>query len=377
MKIEDEIKKQSNYNLDYSKISPKINYEKYSFKKNNISKIFLFFNFKKSFAVTYMLMFICLIFALILSNFSFINQTTTITTNFNNSNFSFNILEDEFTLIGIAAYKEFEEIENGNNRIRNINNFKKSNNRNTDFNISYSFEYIKIKKAIKFCINTNYIPDEESRILIEEYCGIGKLELVVAEFDVYEKKYDELNVVISDTLISLRGNKGYYSILANSGGNIDNDYLIVFSSHKKILNGSIVKNSTSPILTVFLKEYNLEKYLYFKVSEEKLSSNDYNPNNGMVELEYIIKVSKNTIYSIYDLAAIPTKIVEVKIKKVEDNYIIVENNEDLLIVYYTDYTEGVGIGLLEKGDKILIEFDYLFDGYNPYCVKANNISYVS
>ena len=180
-------------------------------------------------------------------------------------------------------------------------------------------------------------------------------------------------------MASFRGKNGYYTILANNGGKIEEDDLIMFSSHKILSNGSVDKDLTPPILTFYFKTLDSKKSLCFQTNDEKLSIYDYKTENAFVYNGEIKSVSNNSIYSVFDVSYIGIREVEVLVIEVDvDNKIIlVDSGYKLESIYYTKFTEGVEFLSLKKGDKIIVGYDFLFEEYDPSSVKAHYIDYVS
>ena len=202
----------------------------------------------------------------------------------NNKEINYNASINENSLIGIAAYYEFD-----NKTVNNISNIsiknKNSNLIDSDYEskeeeylkISYPYDYVKIISAYKFSIYVDDIEDQVAKEIIESSCGLGELEVVISDFETYIEKGETRYPSVQDTLISLRGYNGYYTILVNSGVYIDNNSLEVFSSHKKLLDEEVSKDFTPPILSIFLeKKNNNEHYVYFETSNDLLSFGNYN-----------------------------------------------------------------------------------------------------
>ena len=353
MDLEKIIKDESEYNLDFQKISNKIDYKKYKSNANIINEIIPFISFKKVLTLIYFI-FIGFIIVNVLSPVSKIlnNKNTTFTDNFTTFpnidilDFSLNIINDEFSLLSIASHREFED--NNDKKITNtIMQYKVDSTQHTinSNNISYSFEYVEIISAIKFNLLSTDIVDAIAKNIIEENCGIGILEVVIAKFNVYENVEGKLCILASDTMLSFKGENGYYTVLANGGVNIDDGYIITFSSHKKLLESSINKDFTPPILTIFFKIEGDDKYIYFKTSDKKIEISDYNHNNQLIKIKVLKQVSKNTIYSIYELSKLPIMKVELLIKNVDvkNCKILVSSVTKLNVIYFTNYTNGVSL----------------------------------
>ena len=300
----------------------------------------------------------------------------------NNKEINYNASINENSLIGIAAYYEFD-----NKTVNNISNISiKKNNSNLIENdseskeeylkISYPYDYVKIISAYKFRIYVDDIEDQVAKEIIESSCGLGELEVVISDFETYVEKGETRYPSVQDTLISLRGYNGYYTILVNSGVYIDNNSLEVFSSHKKLLDEEVSKDFTPPILSIFLeKKNNNEHYVYFETSNDLLSFGNYNQEKAFKNTTEIENVSRSTMYSTYELTKMPTKEVSASILNIdiENKYLEVETIDKLKYVYFNDYTEGAEITSLNIGDIIIVEYDFLFEKYNPIRVYANTI----
>ena len=301
----------------------------------------------------------------------------------NNKEINYNASINENSLIGIAAYYEFD-----NKTVNNISNISiKKNNSNLIENnseskeedyikISYPYDYVKIISAYKFSIYVDDIEDQVAKEIIESSCGLGELEVVISDFETYVEKGETRYPSVQDTLISLRGYNGYYTILVNSGVYIDNNSLEVFSSHKKLLDEEVSKDFTPPILSIFLeKKNNNEHYVYFETSNDLLSFGNYNQEKAFKNTTEIENVSRSTMYSTYELTKMPTKEVSASVINVdiENKYLEVETIDKLKYVYFNEYTEGAEITSLNIGDIIIVEYDFLFEKYNPIRVYANTI----
>ena len=316
---------------------------------------------------------------------------------------------DEKNLAGMAAYSEFKN--NSNNLKKRFNksfddtipqdsneNFSSTsivtgetgnNNTNTTSNdtnkdylkVSYPYDYIKIKTAYKFTIEVNKIENELANEIIESSCGLGKLEVVVAEFDTYVDENGNLHGSASDTMISLRGYNGYYTILLNGGSYEYNDDGVRikseyrFSSHKKITNDGVEKDFTPPILTIVLVEENDTESVYFEASMTKMGA-FFDKKFAFDNIDEVQKVSRDTLYSVMELSKLETVEVTAKVIEIDYDYryITVETNANLNFVNIIDITEGINIDDIKIDDLIIVEYDKMFDGYDPVVVNANRLS---
>ena len=314
--------------------------------------------------------------------------------NNNNDNNNAVIHNYNFTaeeLIGIAAYKVFDTNKNKNKPTFFIsdyyinysditdNNNSKSDTNNTTNKISYSFDYIRIDSAYKFSINVSSISDEYANGIISDACGLGELEVVIAEFTTFVVIENNLEESISDTLICLRGYNGYYSILLNgyssSGGQIKDYY---FSSHKIIENGAITKAKKGPFLTIMVRSYGNTRYVHFERTTSTEPQN-YSEDIAFKNTTEIVQASTSELYSVLNLTSFESIVsVEGVIIKIDlDNNIIKVTTDDkynLEYIIINDTTEGNKITELQIGDNIIIEYEFLYDRYNPITVYATKIS---
>ena len=305
---------------------------------------------------------------------------------------------NENSVIGIAAFKEFDET--NAQKLSNLSirvNYKNSdvttldenleesngdisdveNETNEPLKITYPYDYVKINSAYKFSINVINIEDNVAKEIIEENCGLGDIEVVVAEFETYveENGYNVLSV--QDTLICLRGYNGYYTILVNSGVYTNDSSLHVFSSHKKLTEDEVSKDFTPPILSIFLEEKsNNERYVYFETSDNLLSFGSYDRNKAFKNTTEIEHVSRSTMYSVLELTRLPVKEVEASVLEIDLEYkmLKVQTEYNLEYVHIDENTENVNLENINIGDIIIVEYDFLFDGYNPIKVIANSIT---
>ena len=384
MKLEDRIKEKSEFNLDYNKINNKIEFEKYTKEESKLERIFSFLTTKKI-AISFVLAVILIVGILIVpsvlnnKNNNENNQNPNIPSNNvgdNNDEFNYIKSYNENNILGIAAYKEFDnsKVMKMSNRIINKNKLASISKLDDDIvKVSYPFEYIKIVSASKFSVNIESIKDEFAENTIKGNCGLGALEVVYAEFDAYTA---DGTVLLTDTLISIRGYNGYYTILANSIDYIGN-HTYIFSSHKKLLSDEVNKDFTPPILTVILEEEKDERYLFFESSETELGFSNFDKALAFKNTSIVEKVSKNTAYTMLELSRIPVISCNAEIVNIdlENKNIHIKSNNNLECIYYDDFTEGVSVNNLQIGDNIIIEYDYLFEGYNPFYTYVNSIEF--
>ena len=304
---------------------------------------------------------------------------------------------NENSVIGIAAFKEFDET--NAQKLSNLSirvNYKNSdvttldenleesngdisdveNETNEPLKITYPYDYVKINSAYKFSINVINIEDNVAKEIIEENCGLGDIEVVVAEFETYveENGYNVLSV--QDTLICLRVYNCYYTILVNSGVYTNDSSLHVFSSHKKLTEDEVSKDFTPPILSIFLKEENNSRYVYFETSDNLLSFGNYNQESAFKNIAEIERVSRDTMYSVLELTRLPVKEVEASVLEIDLDYkmLKVKTEYNLEYVHIDENTESADIENISIGDIIIVEYDFLFEKYDPIKVTANSIT---
>ncbi len=306
----------------------------------------------------------------------------------NNNGIQYNnhALLNENSVIGIAAFNEFDT--KGVRKLSNVTiEFTNENSSFSDLDkedslkgeylkFSYPYDYVKINSAYKFSINVVDIEDNVAKKIIESSCGLGELEIVVAEFQTYVEENGSIYLSVQDTLICLRGYNGYYTILENSGVYTNDSSLKVFSSHKKLTEDEISKDFTPPILSIFLKEETQSSYVYFETSDNLLSFGNYKQEAAFKNRNEIEKVARNTLYSVLQLTQLPIKEVEATILEIDLEYkmVKVQTKSNLEYVYINEDTEGVQLENMNTGDIILVEYDFLFNKYDPTKVIANTIS---
>ncbi len=382
---------------DIKKIIPKLDekdseaiYEKLSKKK--MEKKSIIFNSKiiMAFVTVALLILVIIPVGIIINNFnSSPIQTPNLNDSSGNNELQYNnnyAMLNEKSVIGIAAFNEFDnkgvrKLSNVTSEFNNKDSVLSDSNEEENLNeeylkISYPYDYVKINSAYKFSINVLNIEDKIAKEIIESNCGLGELEIVVAKFETYveEKGYNYLSV--KDTLICLRGYNGYYTILVNSGEFRKDSSLQVFSSHKKLTEDEVSKDFTPPILSIFLKEETNSRYVYFETSDNLLSFGNYNQDLAFKNTTEIEAVSRNTLYSVLELTKLPVKEVEATVLEIDSEYkmIKVQTENNLEYVHINEHTEGVKIENINVGDIVIIEYDFLFEKYNPIKVIANSIT---
>lgn len=281
---------------------------------------------------------------------------------------------DDISLIGIAVFSEFDKQETLELSVSSITLDEDICLLSDDLKVSYPYDYIKIIEAYKFEIEVNDIPNEKIKEIIESSCGLGKLEVVVGEFETYVSSNGINKLAVQDTLISLRGYNGYYTILDNSGRLQNNKFTRIFSSHKKLTNDEVSKDFTPPIISIILEEKEDERYIYFEISDNIMGF-DYNTDTFYISTSPLEKVSRNTLYDVMELIKLPTKTINATILEINyDNKVIkVQTDDNLKYVYYEN-DEDINLDDLSVGDVITVVYDDYFDAYNPTTVNANSIN---
>lgn len=305
----------------------------------------------------------------------------------NSSQCTGNLLLSDTSVIGIAAFKEFDK-----NQTKSLSNVKinltsgqstlaslygdNGENNQGYLAVSYPFDYVKILSAYKFTVQVPSIKDELSNKIIELNCGLGELEVVVADFETYVSDNGYMTLCVQDKLICLRGHNGYYTILVNNEAYTNDFSLQVFSSHKKLTQDAVNKDFTPPILSVFLKTDGDSKHVYFETSNSTLSFGNYKQDFAFESVSGIESVSKSTLYSVLQLLSLPTAQTEATVVEIDyqNKTIKVNSQSQLQLVRFNEHTEGAKIQDLKVGDQIIVEYDFLFEKYDPISVLANSVT---
>ena len=383
MKLEDKIKEKSEYDLNYNKISDEINFDKYTNNETIFTKIMHYVKFKKALVIASLVIVFTLGFILLQPNSENPNKPKPPIDG--NTDEVVSLSNDEASLIGIAAYYEFDNKKESklSNVIIDYEQYNKLTTKlgNKDENgeylkVTYPYDYVKIISAYKFTIIVNEIKDDIAKEIIENGCGLGEVEVVIADFETYIDRDGQLQSSVRDTLVSLRGYNGYYTILNNSGSRRDDYWKQIFSSHKIITEDEINKDFTPPILLIVVEEYNNQQHVYFESSEESLQPKNYTRDVAFKNVSNVENVLSETLYSVLELAKIPTKKIKVKVIEIDNDKkkLSVESEDNLKWIYYNEYTEGISIENINIGDIITVEYDFLFEDYNPTLVTANSIN---
>ena len=304
-------------------------------------------------------------------------------------------------MLGVAAFKVFE---NNNSSVRNNKRFKpvltntnkayfdndenslndNSNNHtslsevshlNDNSNkISYEFDYVKILSAKKFSITIDDLShDETTKEIIESNCGLGEVDVVIADFETYIQKNGSLRSTISDELISIRGYNGYYTILLNSYLHWNGIEVSAYSSHKTITESAVEKDFTGTITTIFVRKENDRFYVSFR-SEEHISS----VYNYDLEHEYVssdIELANGSeLYSALNLNTFTTTTIEGIIKNIsiDTKRLSLEVSGGYRIVLLS--SNKIDISNFNIGDEVIVEYAKLYDEYTPHYINAISIT---
>lgn len=292
-------------------------------------------------------------------------------------------------VLGLASYKSFETETNKKLSMQVIRkntstiNISDNNEEIKQYlSISYPYDYIKIDTAQKYHIT---IDEVETNVALEPIianCGLGELDVVIATFTTYVLDGDNKLPSVGDTLISIRGVKGFFTILVNSGHSSNGESQEIFSSHKKLTSLDVNKDFEPPIYSIMLsKKQNGEFALSFLKSDCLATFSDFDNSvkyyfNGN-EVETI---TREMMYDVLSLVKLPEVTKGVIVKEINlDNKIITVESQDslrwLIIDEYTEINDGLLLTLI-IGDYIEIAYDDLFKDYKPECVYANSIKVI-
>ena len=316
----------------------------------------------------------------------------TITTNQNGNSVNYNSRNFTTTesLLGVAAFRAFDTKTNNTNLNNNLKRkqiyySEESNNQNASSKdpsyFSYPFDYVKIENAYKFETEVSDINNSLAKEIIETNCGLGKLEVVIAKFSTYIG--DSSFADIEDTLISIRGYNGYYTILLNGLRNNYSDEGLTsteysFSSHKKISSKEVIKDLTQPIIRIHVIKYNDGKIVIgFFGCKDKNTESDIANFQFFNTADNIVYISPDYLYSVLELSKIKTKQVEATITDIdlENNILFVQTDNNLTMILIEEYTEA-NISNYIIGDVIIVEYDNYYESYDPKIVVANKITKV-
>ncbi len=365
-------------------------YNNISNKMNKKIKKPLNWRFFISFATTVLLIAIMIPVGIaIAANNSRNSNTTNTTPNNQNVVDGKELTEADFltseNMLGVAAFKVFE---NNNSSVRNNKRFKPvltntnkayfdndENSSNDNSNkISYEFDYVKILSAKKFSITIDDLShDETTKEIIESNCGLGEIDVVIADFETYIQKNGSLRSTISDELISIRGYNGYYTILLNSYLHWNGIEVSAYSSHKTITESAVEKDFTGTITTIFVRKENDRFYVSFR-SEEHISS----VYNYDLEHEYVssdIELANGSeLYSALNLNTFTTTTIEGIIKNIsiDTKRLSLEVSGGYRIVLLS--SNKIDISNFNIGDEVIVEYAKLYDEYAPHYINAISIT---
>ncbi len=365
-------------------------YNNISNKMNKKIKKPLNWRFFISFATTVLLIAIMIPVGIaIAANNSRNSNTTNTTPNNQNVVDGKELTETDFltseNMLGVAAFKVFE---NNNSSVRNNKRFKPvltntnkayfdndENSLNDNSNkISYEFDYVKILSAKKFSITIDDLShDETTKEIIESNCGLGEVDVVIADFETYIQKNGSLRSTISDELISIRGYNGYYTILLNSYLHWNGIEVSAYSSHKTITESAVEKDFTGTITTIFVRKENDRFYVSFR-SEEHISS----VYNYDLEHEYVssdIELANGSeLYSALNLNTFTTTTIEGIIKNIsiDTKRLSLEVSGGYRIVLLS--SNKIDISNFNIGDEVIVEYAKLYDEYAPHYINAISIT---
>lgn len=390
MDFKDKFKKDESFDLDYSKVRKEVNIDKYIDYKNEnnfISKKLII-----SLGLLSLIFIVLVSIALKEFNNPLINPDPGLENNppdnqiVNDYQVNYSLTDED--LIGIAAFKVFDKKQT----LLTSSNIKTKRNRIKEINdeylkINYAFEYIKIENAIKFDFVIKDNIDTLAYQILEAECGVGNVEVVIADFTTYIY-LDEGNIPhrsIVDRLISIRGSEGYYTIITNSGTRTETGWTDFFSSHKKLTSTSVEKDFTPPILTIYVEEIGADLKIGFKGALDILGKEDfYDVNKELVKGPFE-EASADEMYSALDLAKVPVKnvicevvqIIPVIIESVNYTCLIVSNDlYDFDKVYVNKTTICDFLDDIEVDDKINIYFNFYYSNYKPKSIIALKIERV-
>jgi len=238
--------------------------------------------------------------------------------------------------------------------------------------IIYPFNFVEIENAYKFKIEVDDIIDAYAKKIIEEKCGLGLIEVVVADFNTYDDINS--NSLIEDKLISFRGENGYYTSLMNGGVLYSSIYYYTFSEHKKISDEGVIKElSLKKGLKITLKEdfNNLSLTIYS--GNEKRGEN-YSLNEAYCCMGEYETLTASRIFKVNSLIQYPIIMVECKIVSLNLDEGIINVSSDIYNLDTININENTKIDLELEIDMIInVKYYQLFKYYNPKSVTAIEI----
>lgn len=298
-------------------------------------------------------------------------------------------------ILGRAAYNVFTEKTSAPMSVREADAASGSDftaDENTDrkndyLRISYPYDYIKISAAKKYRVSIPAQTDETALTPVSDLCGLGNLEVVVADFTTYcylSKEYVEqtgseaLIESVNDTLISVKGTKGYYTILSNSYSFAENATTTIFSSHKTLGKDSIGKDFEPPIYGIrFIGYADGRGEISFSESNGAASFGDFD-NTSVFPFDYSDheNIEREFLYSVMSLTQLPEITINVRVIEAiaEKNLLVVTCDSAVQYVKFDEYTENMpGSEETLRGRYLEVSYDYLFEGYSPSLIYANSI----
>ena len=281
-------------------------------------------------------------------------------------------------LLGVAAFNAFE-----NKTTEKLMHFNE-----TDYNplmptstsithtyeekIIYPFNFVEIVNAYKFKIEVDDIIDSYAKKVIEEKCGLGIIEVVVADFNTY----DDINSysLIEDKLISFRGENGYYTSLMNGGELYSNTWFYTFSEHKKISDEGVTKElSLKKGLKITLKE-DFKKLSLTIYSGNEKRGEDYSLNEAYCCMGEYETLTVSRIFKVNSLIQYPIIMVECKIVSLNLDEGIINVSSDIYNLDTINIDENTKIEEELEIDMIInVKYYQLFKYYNPKTVTAIEI----
>lgn len=292
---------------------------------------------------------------------------------------------NSMNLIAMAAYSEFDRKETNSlcSLTINLNNEELSSSTSSNVyypntapkQVSYPFTHIRIVDATKFNISADNIVGDEVKEVIKTSCGLGDLEVVIANFVTYDQNNSGYS--IENQLISIRGYNGYYTILRNSHGFLDGVKFSIYSSHCTLEKKSINKDMKPPFVSIIVTEEDDSRYVFFESKSSFGKYDDFNKDYAFKSIGEIENVSRGTLYSVLELVDVEEKENEGIITRIitESELVYFETEANTTIIKIVDYTEGLKITDLNVGDKVIYTYDYYYDGYNPDVINANSIKF--
>ena len=113
-----------------------------------------------------------------------------------------------------------------------------------------------------------------------------------------------------------------------------------------------------------------------KVGQSYRNYRNYKQDFAFESVGGIESVSKSTLYSVLQLVSLPVKQVEATVTAIDyqNKTVTVQSQFELQLVRFNEYTEGAKIQDLTVGERIIVEYDFLFEKYDPVSVFANCVT---